>query len=169
MKYTKYIKNFKLFKENDSGTANATATISGSGDISNPQPSNLPGVPGTEGSGDVSFYLLKKNKKTKKGKPNEVSDLRFLEPAKNVTKIKEGIVYDKIEDYIHEIKLKLSDYNIRPIVLSQILDKYEYVINKYYDNAIPASDMIIKDFELDSGGFNSLISFKDYNTNLKYL
>jgi hypothetical protein len=166
----KYIKSFKLFLEN--GDAVATAAVSGMGAVSNAQPGALPGTAGTEGSGDVSFYLSSKKKRIKKGKPDEISDLRFLEPAKGITKVKEGIVYSDINEYISEIKSKLTNYNIRPLVLSQILDKYEDIINEYYNDGRPAADfvkMIVEDFELDSGGFNSFIGAKPFDPTIKYL
>lgn len=167
----KYIKSFKLFLEN--GNAVATAAVAGMGTVSNAQPGALSGTAGTDGSGDISFFLSgKKNKKIKKGKPNQVSDLRFLEPAKGITKVKEGIAYSDINEYISEIKSKLTNYNIRPLVLSQILEKYDYVISEYYNEGRPTSDfvkMIVEDFELDSGGFNSFIGAKPFDPTIKYL
>ena len=85
----KHLKRYKAFLED--GTAAATATTAGMGAISNSQPGSLPGTTGTEGSGDLTFYLLdKKGKKIKKGTPSEVSDARFLAPAKGITKLKES-------------------------------------------------------------------------------
>ena len=70
----------------------ATASTAGMGAISSAQPGALPGTTGVDGSGDKSTYLLsKKGKGVKKGKPSEVSDMRFLEPAKDITKVKESI------------------------------------------------------------------------------
>ena len=70
----------------------ATASTAGMGAISSAQPGALPGTTGVDGSGDKSTYLLsKKGKGVKKGKPSEVSDMRFLEPAKGITKVKESI------------------------------------------------------------------------------
>ena len=70
----------------------ATASTAGMGAISSAQPGALPGTTGVDGSGDKSTYLLsKKGKGIKKGKPSEVSDMRFLEPAKGITKVKESI------------------------------------------------------------------------------
>jgi hypothetical protein len=70
----------------------ATASTAGMGAISSAQPGALPGTTGVDGSGDKSTYLLsKKGRGVKKGKPSEVSDMRFLEPAKGITKVKESI------------------------------------------------------------------------------
>jgi hypothetical protein len=85
----KHLKRYKAFLED--GTATATATTAGMGAVSNAQPGALPGTTGTTGSGDVSFYMLdKKGKKIKKGTPSEVSDARYLAPAKGITKLKES-------------------------------------------------------------------------------
>ena len=81
------IKTYKQFNEG----AVATSSTTGMGGVSNSQPGALPGTTGTSGSGDISFYMLdKKGKKIKKGKPSEVSDMRYLEPAKGITKVKES-------------------------------------------------------------------------------
>jgi hypothetical protein len=70
----------------------ATASTAGMGGVSNAQVGALPGTTAEPGSGDRSTYLLsKKGKGVKKGKPSEVSDMRFLEPAKGITKVKESI------------------------------------------------------------------------------
>lgn len=85
----KHLKKYKAFLED--GTATATATTAGMGAVSNAQPGALAGTTGSEGSGDVSFYMLdKKGKKIKKGTPSEVSDARYLAPAKGITKLKES-------------------------------------------------------------------------------
>lgn len=67
-----HIKKYKEFFED----ANATAAVSGMGAVVAAQPGALPGTTGTEGSGDVGFTFKKERRK--KGKPNEVSDLRDL-------------------------------------------------------------------------------------------
>jgi hypothetical protein len=85
----KHLKRYKSFLED--GTATATATTAGMGAVSNAQPGALAGTTGTDGSGDISFYMLdKKGKKIKKGTPSEVSDARYLAPAKGITKLKES-------------------------------------------------------------------------------
>lgn len=84
----KKIKTWSQFRENAASTASSTA---GAGGVSSAQVGALPGTSGVPGSGDNSFYMLdKKGKKIKKGSPSEVSDLRYLEPAKGITKLKES-------------------------------------------------------------------------------
>ena len=85
----KYLKKYNDFFED--GTASASGTTAGMGAVSSGQPGGLPGTTGTSGSGDISFYMLdKKGKKIKKGKPSEVSDLRYLKPAEGITKLEES-------------------------------------------------------------------------------
>ena len=79
----KHLKKYKSFLED--GTATVTATTAGMGDVVNSQPGDLPGTTGTKGSGDITSYLFdKKGKKIKKGSPSQVSDARFLAPAKSL-------------------------------------------------------------------------------------
>jgi hypothetical protein len=97
----KHLKRYKAFLED--GTATATATTAGMGAVSNAQPGDLPGQTGTTGSGDVSFYMLdKKGKKIKKGTPSEVSDARYLEPAKGITKVEESYKLTEEENSLVE-------------------------------------------------------------------
>ena len=120
----RFLKSFKSFQEN----AGASAATAGMGAVSAAQPGGLPGTTGTTGSGDVSFYMLdKKGKKIKKGNPSEVTDLRYLEPAKGITKVKESNsesrdpgqnpeVYKTINDCLlelfdEEFDLSLCEYN----------------------------------------------------------
>ena len=104
----KYLKKYNNFFED--GTAAATATTAGMGAVSNAQPGALPGQTGTSGSGDITFYLLdKKGREVKKGKPNEVSDLRFLEPAKGITKLKESKLDDEDANIVEECLQELYD------------------------------------------------------------
>lgn len=79
----KYLKRFSVFED---GTANAS-NCGGMGDVVSAQPGSVPGMTGTAGSGDISFYL--KKEKRKKGKPSEVSDLRDLKDEKT-NKIKDN-------------------------------------------------------------------------------
>lgn len=104
----KHLKRYKAFLED--GTATATATTAGMGAVSNAQPGALAGTTGTSGSGDVSFYMLdKKGKKIKKGTPSEVSDARFLAPAKGITKVKEAKLDDEEANMVEECLQELYD------------------------------------------------------------
>jgi len=82
----KRIKSYSQFFEDATSTASST---SGMGAVANATVGGLAGVPGSSGSGDMSFYL-KPEKKRKKGDPSKVTDLRDLEPAKGVTVLKES-------------------------------------------------------------------------------
>jgi len=115
----KHLKRYKAFLED--GTATATATTAGMGAVSNAQPGALPGQTGTTGSGDVSFYMLdKKGKKIKKGTPSEVSDARYLEPSKGITKVEESYKLTEeenslVEDCLVELidmGFEMKDYKI---------------------------------------------------------
>jgi hypothetical protein len=115
----KHLKRYKAFLED--GTATATAATAGMGAVSNAQPGTLPGQTGTTGSGDVSFYMLdKKGKKIKKGTPSEVSDARYLEPAKGITKVEESYKLTEeenslVEDCLVELidmGFEMKDYKI---------------------------------------------------------
>lgn len=104
----KHLKKYKSFLED--GTAAATSTTAGMGSVSNSQPGALAGTTGTSGSGDISFYMLdKKGKKIKKGSPSEVSDARYLEPAKGITKVKESKLDDEETNVIRECLQELYD------------------------------------------------------------
>ena len=82
----KYIKGYKKFFEDGVACANVSTTA-GMGAVTNAVVGSLPGVPGVEGSGDVSSYL-RTTKKQKKGKPSEVSDARFLDDVdKEITRV----------------------------------------------------------------------------------
>ena len=166
----KHLKKYKAFLED--GTATATATTAGMGAVSSAQPGALAGTTGTTGSGDVSFYMLdKKGKKIKKGTPREVSDARYLAPAEGITKVKES--YNDIQDYISNIVDKFKVYNIRPVVLNHIIDQCQDQISQYYEEGKDPKffvDEIVKDMELDSGGFMSQkMSSSGYSKVIKYL
>jgi hypothetical protein len=86
------IKKFQQFNED----AMATGAIAGMGAVVSAQPSSQAGVTtdpgyasggGSTGSGDIAYWWLTKSKNRKKGKPSEVSDMRFLAPAKGIKKV----------------------------------------------------------------------------------
>ena len=84
----KHLKSYKNFNED----VTVGASTAGMGAVVNSQPGALPGTTGTDGSGDLSFYL-KRGKRRKKGGPTEVSDMRDLAPVKT-NKIVENISPD---------------------------------------------------------------------------
>jgi hypothetical protein len=66
--------------------------------------------------------------------------------------------YNNEQEYINDIIDQFKDYNIRPVVLNDILDFYNDEITDNYNNDKQPKefvDMIVKDMELDSGGFMS--------------
>ena len=161
----KHLKTYKSFNEDTGGSGGSA----GSGDVSNPQPGALPGDTGTTGSGDVSFYLSnKKKKRIRKGNPSQVSDLRFLAPVKT-NKIKESYTE---QEYQNEVEDGLKKYNIRPLELNRIMDFYQDDILDNLDNGQPPitlTNKIVKDLELDSGGFMSQRIGMAPNQTIKYL
>jgi len=136
------IKTYKQFNED----AVATASTGGAGGVSNAQVGDLPGTTAGPGSGDITSYLFdKKGKKIKKGKPNEVSDMRFLEPAKGITKVKESINekgnLDK--DQIHIVDESLRDlYDMGFELTTLESDSYDDVEPTQHDIRISLHKMI---------------------------
>ena len=66
--------------------------------------------------------------------------------------------YNNEQEYINDIIDQFKDYNIRPLVLNDILDFYnDEITDNYTNDKQPKEfvDMIVKDMELDSGGFMS--------------
>lgn len=124
----KHLKKYKSFLED--GTSAATATTAGMGSVSNSQPGALAGTTGTSGSGDISFYMLdKKGKKIKKGTPSEVSDARYLEPAKGITKVKESKLGDEETNVIRECLQELYDMGFEDNEYSLDSEDEEYDID----------------------------------------
>lgn len=117
----KKIKNYKQFFEDVTSTT-------GMESVSSAQPGALAGNTDTTGSGDLGF-VFKKGKR-KSGKPNEVSDMRDLEPAKDITHLKESL------DFSHRIPELNPD--IKSIVnecLSELTDEdFELTMLKYDNN-----------------------------------
>jgi hypothetical protein len=124
----KHLKKYKSFLED--GTSADTATTAGMGSVSNSQPGALAGTTGTSGSGDISFYMLdKKGKKIKKGTPSEVSDARYLEPAKGITKVKESKLGDEETNVIRECLQELYDMGFEDNEYSLDSEDEEYDID----------------------------------------
>jgi hypothetical protein len=141
----KHLKKYKSFLED--GTATATAATAGMGAVSNAQPGALAGTAGTEGSGDISFYMLdKKGKKIKKGTPSEVSDARYLEPAKGITKVEES-------------KLDVEEVNIIEECLQELYDMGFKINSKY---------CTLKSQELRISLYKQIKKIWRGNLNLKY-
>jgi hypothetical protein len=69
--------------------------------------------------------------------------------------------YNNEQEYINDIIDKFKGYNIRPLVLNQILDFYnDQIIDDYNNGKQPTEfvNMIIKDMELGSGGYMSQVA-----------
>ncbi len=105
----RFLKSYKLFLEDGTAAASASGTA-GMGGVSSAQPGGLPGTTGTTGSGDVSFTF--KKEKRKKGNPSQVSDMRDLAPAKDITKVEE----------IKEALLTKDEIAIRQDCLQELFD-----------------------------------------------
>ena len=142
----KYLKQYQKFFEDGEGggTAAANASIAGMGSVVAAQPSALPGVPGTSGSGDIGFGLggvqtktpistfNGKKKKKKKGDPTEVSDLRDLNEstfdlATECVKMYHWLCDDKVDikkldDDIRQITNNERWYSLDEETLNQLVD-----------------------------------------------
>ena len=81
--------------------------------------------------------------------------------------------YNNEQEYINDIIDLLSNYNIRPLVLRQIIDGYSDQITNYFNDGKHPKffvDEIVKEFELDSGGFLShRLGTKSWQDSIKYL
>ena len=136
------IKTYKQFNED----AFVTTSTGGAGEVSNAQVGDLPGKTAGSGSGDITSYLFdKKGKKIKKGKPNEVSDMRFLAPAKGITKVKESINQkgNLNMDQVHIINESLVDlYHIGFELTTLESDNYDDVEPTQHDIRISLHKMI---------------------------
>jgi hypothetical protein len=81
--------------------------------------------------------------------------------------------YNDVQEYTNQIMSFLKEYNIRPVVLNHILDEYQDEISQYYEEGKYPKffvDEIVKDMELDSGGFMShKVGSAGYNRVIKYL
>lgn len=165
----RHLKTYKSFNEDTGGAATANAsTTAGMGGVSNAQPGGLPGTFGTDGSGDLSFYL--KRRRRKKGNPSQVSDLRDLAPVK-INKLTEA--YNDVQEYRNEIQDELKKYDIRPVELNRILNFYEDEIQSDFESGQYPKffvDKIVKELELgNDGGFISQKMSPPRNQTIKYL
>jgi hypothetical protein len=81
--------------------------------------------------------------------------------------------YNDIQEYTNQITSLLKQYNIRPVVLNHLIDQYESEISEYYEEGKDPKffvDEIVKDMELDSGGFMSQkVGSAGYSKVIKYL
>jgi hypothetical protein len=144
----KYIKPFKIFKED----ATSSSSTAGMGSVSSSQPGGFAGDTSSSisGSGDIPFYLLRKGKR-KKGNPSEVSDLRDLEEAdvEEVDDLKESkifensipfnwlIIYqdhDGADEFISwEEDMDQVYHLIKNIIFSDVEEEIEYTNVPYYE------------------------------------
>lgn len=122
-------------------------------------------------SGTLTIYFQVAGSAMPVNEPRNVNINIHIVLNRNVYPTNES--YSDVNEYIEEIKTMLKAYNIRPVVLNQIIDGYSDVIEKYYqEGKYPKLfvDEIIKDFELDSGGFLSYkVGASSYNQTIKYL
>ena len=81
--------------------------------------------------------------------------------------------YNDIQEYTSQITNHFKSYNIRPIVLNHILDQCQDQISEYYEEGKDPKffvDEIVKDMELDSGGFMAhKVGSAGYSKVIKYL
>lgn len=143
----KKIKSWKNFNEDATATASSTG---GMGSVSPAAVGGLPGVGSTPGSGDLGFPLYDKGKKkkVKKGNPSQVSDMRFLAPAKGVTKVKESIEWKEFsedeKEVIQDCLVDLTDvgFELRSLkhdVDTETYDKSEDETASFQDEEIRMS------------------------------
>jgi hypothetical protein len=94
-----------------------------------------------------------------------------IEESLNIKPIRES--YYSKQEYFQEIQYSLEKYNIRPIVLNNILDMYENDILKNWEDGISPKifvDNIVKELELDKGGYmNFRKPIGNLQTTIKYL
>jgi len=123
-----------------------------------------------DGSGDIIMPEKNKSKKIKKGNPSQISDIRNLKKETKIKKIKES--YSDIDEYINDIISVLSDYNVRPVTLDSILNRYYDEIENNYNNGKFAkiyAEELVKELDLDSGGYPVVKLPSSSNNVIKYL
>ena len=81
--------------------------------------------------------------------------------------------YNDVQEYTNQIMSLLKEFNIRPVVLNHLIDQYQDQISEYYEEGKDPKffvDEIVKDMELDSGGFMAYkMGSSGYNRVIKYL
>ena len=80
--------------------------------------------------------------------------------------------YYSDQEYIQDVSSSLSKYNISPVNLKQLLDQYEDQMLSYRDEGKDPQlfvNMVVKDLQLDSGGYLSMTSAATPNQTIKYL
>lgn len=123
-----------------------------------------------DGSGDIIMPEKNIKRKRKKGNPSQISDLRNLKKETRIKKIKES--YNDIDEYINDIISVLSDYNVRPVTLDSILNRYYGEIENNYNNGKFAkiyAEELVKELDLDSGGYPVVKLPSSSNNVIKYL
>jgi hypothetical protein len=121
----KKLKSYRQFFEDATSTASSTA---GMGAVSSAQVGSAPGMTGTTGSGDIGFTM--KKEKRKKGKPSEVTDMRDLEPAKDITHLKENLDFsNRMPELNPDIKSIVED------CLTELTDEGFDINMLKYDNS----------------------------------
>lgn len=123
------IKSYKLFIEDATATGSSTT---GAGAVSPAAIGDISGVGSTPGSGDLGFPLYDKGKGkgVKKGNPSKVTDMRFLEPVKGITKVKESTEWIEFtedeREIIQDCLLDLTDNGFKIKSLKHDIDLETY-------------------------------------------
>jgi hypothetical protein len=81
--------------------------------------------------------------------------------------------YNDVQEYTGQIVSLLKQYNIRPVVLNHLIEQYQDEISEQYEEGKDPKffvDKIVKEFELDSGGYTSYrLGSKSWQDSTKYL
>jgi hypothetical protein len=122
-------------------------------------------------SGDLMVEFLVAGSAMPYGKLRHVNVNVHIILRRNFYPVDEA--YNNEQEFINDIIDKFKGYNIRPLVLNQILDFYnDQIIDDYNNGKQPTEfvDMIIKDMELGSGGYMSqVVGSKAWNNRvIKY-
>jgi hypothetical protein len=63
-----------------------------------------------------------------------------------------------IDEYIGDVRAGLSKFNLTPVNLNKLMDEYENEISDYCDSGkapFQFVDKVVKELDLDQGGFGS--------------